>query len=147
MEKVLPVYTTKPSEMVSARIPFEDYFQEVGSQKSLIKQRLKARRKSRKARKKKEYLTWSWNHVKFCASKIELEKYYLEQKDYILNLYKNKDYPQLEKLFAPYTKAMIRSLKSYEIFLTDEEILQVYLDVLGKTGRKSLKNKIEKFWK
>ncbi len=147
MKKVLPVYTTKPSEMVSARIPFEDYFQEVGSQKSLIKQRFKARRKGRKARKKKEYLTWSWNHVKFCASKIELERYYLEQKNYILNLYKNKDYPQLEKFFAPYTRAMVRSLKNYEIFLTDEEILQVYLDVLGKTGRKALKNKIEKFWK
>ena len=63
------------------------------------------------------------------------------------NLYKNKDYPQLEKFFAPYTRAMVRSLKNYEIFLTDEEILQVYLDVLGKTGRKALKNKIEKFWK
>ena len=85
--------------------------------------------------------------MKFCATKIELERYYLEQKNYILNLYKNKDYPQLEKFFAPYTRAMVRSLKSYEIFLTDEEILQVYLDVLGKTGRKTLKNKIEKFWK
>ena len=70
----------------------EDYFQEVGSQKSLIRKRSRARRKQGHANQKKEYLNWSWNYVKFCASKIELEKYYLDNKEYIINLYKNKDY-------------------------------------------------------
>mgnify|MGYP000570978190 CR=1 FL=1 len=89
-EKVLDNYTVKLSEMVSARIRFEDYFQEVGSQKSLIRKRSRARRKQGHANQKKEYLNWSWNYVKFCASKIELEKYYLDNKEYIINLYKIK---------------------------------------------------------
>ena len=59
-EKVLDNYTVKLSEMVSARIRFEDYFQEVGSQKSLIRKRSRARRKQGHANQKKEYLNWSW---------------------------------------------------------------------------------------
>ena len=146
-QKVLPVYTPKVSEMVSARIRYEDYFQEVGSQKSFIRKRMRTRKKSGRAARKKKYLNWSWNYVKFCAYKIELEKYYLDNKDYIINLYKNKDYPALEKAFKPYTKATVKSLKNDEIFIPDEEIQHIYLDVLNKAGRTKLKAKIEKFWK
>ena len=146
-EKVLMEYRQKPAEMISARIHYEDYFQEVGSQNRLIRERMRARRKNGRARKKKEYLTWSWNYVKFCASRMKLEKYYEDQKEYILNLYKNKDYPALETIFVPYNRAMTKSLKNNEIFITDEELLEIYLDVLGKTGRTSLKSRIEKFWK
>ena len=146
-EKVLDNYTVKLSEMVSARIRFEDYFQEVGSQKSLIRKRSRARRKQGHANQKKEYLNWSWNYVKFCASKIELEKYYLDNKEYIINLYKNKDYPALEKVFVPYTKAMVKSLKNDEVFIPDEELQHIYLDMLGVAGRTNLKKKVEKFWK
>ena len=137
----------KLSEMVSARIRFEDYFQEVGSQKSLIRKRSRARRKQGHANQKKEYLNWSWNYVKFCASKIELEKYYLDNKEYIINLYKNKDYPALEKVFVPYTKAMVKSLKNDEVFIPDEELQHIYLDMLRVAGRTNLKKKVEKFWK
>jgi len=42
------------SEMVSARIRYEDYFQEVGSQKGFIKKRIRVRRKSGRANRKKE---------------------------------------------------------------------------------------------
>ena len=146
-EKILDKYTFKLSEMVSARIPFQDYFQEVGSQKSLIRKRNRARRKSGRARRKKEYLNWSWNYVKFCASKIELEKYYLDNKEYITSLYKNKDYPALEKIFVPYTRAMVKSLKNDEVFIPDEEIQHIYLAVLEKAGRTNLKKKGEKVWK
>ena len=125
----------------------EDYFQEVGSQKSLIRKRSRARRKQGHANQKKEYLNWSWNYVKFCASKIELEKYYLDNKEYIINLYKNKDYPALEKVFVPYTKAMVKSLKNDEVFIPDEELQHIYLDMLGVAGRTNLKKKVEKFWK
>ena len=146
-QKVLPVYTPKVSEMVSARIRYEDYFQEVGSQKSFIRKRMRTRKKSGRASRRKKYLNWSWNYVKFCAYKIELEKYYLDNKDYIINLYKNKDYPALEKAFNPYTRATVKSLKNDEIFIPDEELQHIYLDVLNKTGRTRLKAKIEKFWK
>ena len=85
--------------------------------------------------------------MKFCASKIELEKYYLDNKEYIINLYKNKDYPALEKVFVPYTKAMVKSLKNDEVFIPDEELQHIYLDMLGVAGRTNLKKKAEKFWK
>ena len=146
-QKILPVYTPKVSEMVSARIRYEDYFQEVGNQNRFIKKRIRARKKSGRAGRKKKYLNWSWNYVKFCAYKIELEKYYLDKKDYIINLYKNKDYPALEKVFTPYTKATTKSLKNNEIFIPDEEIYHIYMDVLNKAGRPKLKARIEKLWK
>ena len=84
--------------------------------------------------------------MKFCASRIELEKYYLDQKEYIINLYKNNDYLALEKVFAAYTKANTKSLKKDEIFVADEELEDIYLKMLEKTGRGALKEKIEKFW-
>ena len=64
-----------------------------------------------------------------------------------VNLYKNKDYPALEKVFVPYTKAMVKSLKNDEVFIPDEELQHIYLDMLGVTGRTNLKKKVEKFWK
>nr|WP_295280673.1 LicD family protein [uncultured Blautia sp.] len=146
-QKILPVYTPKVSEMVSARIRYEDYFQEVGNQNRFIKMRIRARKKSGRASRKKKYLNWSWNYVKFCAYKIELEKYYLDKKDYIINLYKNKDYPALENVFKPYTKATTKSLKNNEVFIPDEEIHHIYMDVLNKAGRPKLKARIEKLWK
>ncbi len=90
--------------------------------------------------RKKEYLNWSWNYVKFCASKIELEKYYLDNKEYIINLYKNKDYPALEKVFVPYTKAMVKSLKNDEVFIPDEELQHILSGYVGG----SRKDKSEK---
>ena len=146
-QKILPVYTPKVSEMVSARIRYEDYFQEVGNQNRFIKMRMRAGKKSGRVARKKKYLNWSWNYVKFCAYKIELEKYYLDKKDYIINLYKNKDYPALEMVFKLYTKATTKSLKNNEIFIPDEEIHHIYMDVLNKAGRPKLKARIEKLWK
>ena len=146
-EKVFEKYTPKPAEMVSALVSFEDYFQEVGNQKRLIRKRNRARRKDAFGRKHKEYLTWCWNYAKFCGSRMELENDYLKKKDFIENLYKNKDYSALEDIFAPYRKAMIKSLKNNEIFAPDEELLEIFLDVLGKTGRTALKEKVERFWR
>lgn len=96
---------------------------------------------------KESYPDRCWNYVKFCAAKITLEKYYLENKDYIINLYKNKDYPALEKIFARYTDATVKSMETDEIFVPDEELQHIYLDVLEKTGCSKLKKKVEKYWK
>ncbi|MCI5530119.1 MAG: hypothetical protein MR406_08295 [Blautia sp.] len=145
--KVFEKYIPKSSEMVSALVSYEDYFQEVGSQKSFIKKRNRARRKDTYGKNRRKYLTWCWNYAKFCGFRIELERYYLEKKDYIENLYRNKDYPALEEIFAPYTKAMVKSLKNNEIFAPDEELLEIFLDVLEKTGRTALKDRVEKFWR
>lgn len=67
---------------------------------------------------------------------------YERKKDYILNLYKNEDYVTLEKVFRPYFKMMQKSLEKGEIFAEDEEILDIYIDVLEKTGKTEQKEKI-----
>lgn len=53
----------------------------------------------------------------------------------------------MEKVFVPYTKAMVKSLKNDEVFIPDEELQHIYLDMLGVAGRTNLKKKVEKFWK
>ena len=97
--------------------------------------------------RKESYLDRSWDYVKFCASKIALEKEYLENKDCIINLYKNKDYPALEKMFARYTEATVKSMETDEVFVPDEELQHIFVDVLEKTGNVKLKKKVEKYWK
>ena len=67
---------------------------------------------------------------------------YERKKDYILNLYKNEDYVTLEKVFRPYFKMMQKSLEKGEIFAEDEEILDIYIDVLEKTGKTEQREKI-----
>ena len=83
---------------------------------------------------------------RFCAEKIRLEKYYTTHKDVIVNLYKNKDFPRLESFLAPYHQATLRSLKTQEIFVPDEEIFEIYLYILGCKGMETLKKEIENYW-
>ena len=67
---------------------------------------------------------------------------YEKKKDYIKNLYKNEDYMTLEKVFRPYFKMMQKSLQKNELFAEDEEILDIYIDVLEKTGKTVQRGKI-----
>ena len=146
-KKIFDEYSVRMNEMVSTGVSYEDYFQEVGNQKKMLREHRRSQKRAQKSRKKRAYLDESWEYVKFCASRIELEKYYLDQKEYIVNLYKNNDYLALEKVFAAYTRANTKSLKKDEIFVADEELEDIYLKMLEKTGRGALKEKIEKFWK
>ncbi len=75
-----------------------------------------------------------------------LDTFYEEKKDYIKNLYKNGDYVRLEAVFRPYTRMTQRCLKEKEIYASDEETMEIYLDVLEKTGDIELKGQIEKYW-
>ena len=95
---------------------------------------------------KEDYAAWCWEYVQFCAKKIQLEKYYADHKDYIVNLYKNKDYPRLEGFLAPYHQATLQSLKTQEIFVPDEEIFEIYLRILECKGMEPLKKEIENYW-
>ena len=67
---------------------------------------------------------------------------YESRKDYIKNLYKNEDYMTLEKFFRPYFKMMQKSLNKGELFAQDEEIFDIYVDVLEKTGKTVQREKI-----
>ena len=90
----------------------------------------------------KDYFEESWDYVEFCGKRMNLGISYERKKDYILNLYKNEDYVKLEKVFCPYFKMMQKSLEKGEIFAEDEEILDIYIDVLEKTGKTEQREKI-----
>ena len=66
----------------------------------------------------------------------------IERKDYIKNLYKNEDYITLEKVFRSYSKMMEKSFEQGELFAEDDEIFDIYVDVLEKTGKTELREKI-----
>ena len=48
----------------------------------------------------------------------------------------------LERVFRPYFKMMQKSLQKNELFAEDEEILDIYIDVLEKTGKTVQRGKI-----
>lgn len=144
--KTFSEYSVKMNEMVSARVSYEDYFQEIGKPERLLKEHFRSKKVREKAIRKKAYLERSWSYVKECAAGLELEKQYLEQKDYLMNLYRNHDYAALSKAFTAYRKVNEERLQRNEIFVADEELERIFLDMLEKTGRSSLKNRIEKFW-
>lgn len=73
---------------------------------------------------------------------MNLSVSYEKQKDYIKNLYKNEDYMTLERVFRPYFKMMQKSLQKNELFAEDEEIFDIYVDVLEKTGKTVQRSKI-----
>ena len=51
-------------------------------------------------------------------------------------------YMTLEKVFRPYFKMMQKSLQKNELFAEDEEIFDIYIDVLEKTGKTVQRGKI-----
>lgn len=144
----VPAEEPKPdwTVMTSALVSYEDYFQETGSLKKIIKARRRQYLKDSIGRRRQRYYNWCWNYAKLCAGQRELDVYYEEKKDYIKNLYKNGDYVRLEAVFRPYTRMNQRCLKEKEIYASDEEMMEIYLDVLEKTGNGELKRQIERYW-
>ena len=137
-----PKYSVPGQSIISARVSYAELWKEWGSFDRFVKERLKSVRKVRKSRKMKDYFEESWDYVEFCGKRMNLGISYERKKDYILNLYKNEDYVTLEKVFRPYFKMMQKSLEKGEIFAEDEEILDIYIDVLEKTGKTEQREKI-----
>lgn len=146
-EQAAEEYKPDPAVMTSALVGYEEFFQETGDPKKLIKARRKQYLKDSIGRRRQRYYNWCWSYAKLCAGKRKLNAYYSERKDYIKNLYKSGDYMRLETIFRPYTKLMLRCLKEKEIYVADEEILEIYLAVLKITGNEELKGQIEKYWR
>ena len=42
---------------------------------------------------------------------------------------------------------MVKSLKNDEVFIPDEELQHIYLDMLGGSRKDKSEKKVEKFWK
>lgn len=47
-------------------------------------------------------------------------------------------------MFARYTEATVKSMETDEVFVPDEELQHIFVDVLEKTGNVKLKKKVEK---
>ena len=107
-----PRYVTPIALVVSARVSYTQFWKESG------------------------------NFEKYCKERMNLGVSYEKQKDYIKNLYKNEDYMTLERVFRPYFKMMQKSLQKNELFAEDEEIFDIYVDVLEKTGKTVQRSKI-----
>lgn len=144
----IPAEDVKPdwSVLVSALVGYEDYMADVGSIKKLIRARRRLYLWDSIGRRRQRYYKWCWNYAKLCADHRELDKFYEGKVDYIKNLYKSGDLMRLEAIFRPYTRMMQRCLKEDEIYVSDEEVMKIYLDVLEKTGNLDLKKQIEKYW-
>ncbi len=135
-------YVIPSQTIISAEVSYSQMWKEAGNFDGFVKERLKIMKKIRKSRRMKEYFDESWEYVEFCGKRMNLGIFYEKNKDYIKNLYKNEDFMTLEKFFRPYYKMMQKSLEKGEIFAEDEEILDIYTDVLEKTGKTVQREKI-----
>ena len=136
---VQPVHT-----IVSARVRGDSFMEHTDELKEYFKERNAMLRKNRKTSRLRSYLMQSWRYAGFCAKRMNLGVDYEKRKEYIKNLYKSEDYLRLEKEFKPYAKAMNKSLKMGELFARDEEIFDIYVDTISKTGKMVQKEKIDK---
>lgn len=137
-----PRYVTPIALAVSARVSYTQFWKEAGDFEKYSKERMRNARKLARSRRHKEYFNECWDYVEFCGERMNMGVKYEKQKDYIKNLYKNEDYMTLEKVFRPYFKMMQKSLQKNELFAEDEEILDIYIDVLEKTGKTVQRGKI-----
>lgn len=133
--------------MISARISCEDFLREAGPLKKLVKARRRQFLADNYADRSKEYFNWCWEYAKLCADRKELTADYTGKKEYIRNLWENRDLARLEKAFQPYKKMMNRCLDAEEIFEPDPEILDIYLGYLEETGALKTLEKIRTYRK
>ena len=109
--------------VVSARVSYTQFWKESGNFEKYCKERMKNARKLARSRRHKDYFNECWDYVEFCGERMNLSVSYEKQKDYIKNLYKNEDYMTRERA-------------------EDEEIFDIYVDVLEKTGKTVQRSKI-----
>ena len=83
--------------------------------------------------------------MKLKGEGVNLAEVYTRKKEYLLNLMENRDYPRLSEELKDYDKIMKKYLEAGELYAPDQEIFQIYLQLLLATGKKSLLNKIKKF--
>lgn len=137
-----PVYVQGSQMVISARVSWEQFRNETEGLEKMVVERIRRGKKRARLRKRKGYFNECWDYACFCAERMKLGNDYKKKKDYILNLHKNEDYLTLEKIFKPYSKMMLKSLLKEEVFMKDEEIFDIYMDVLDKTGKAAQKSQI-----
>ena len=137
-----PQYVMPPQMIISARVSYTQVWKEAGNFEKYCKERRKNVRRLVRSRSMKECFNECWDYVEFCGRRMNLGVTFERRKDYIKNLYKNEDYITLEKVFRSYSKMMEKSFEQGELFAEDDEIFDIYVDVLEKTGKTELREKI-----
>ena len=137
-----PKYVMPPQMIISARVSYTQVWKEAGNFEKYCKERRKNVRRLVRSRSMKECFNECWDYVEFCGRRMNLGVTFERRKDYIKNLYKNEDYITLEKVFRSYSKMMEKSFEQGELFAEDDEIFDIYVDVLEKTGKTELREKI-----
>lgn len=132
--------------MFSARIGCEEFLKEAGPSRKQIKRRRRLCLADQYIYHHcKEYAEECWDYAKKCGSRQELRMIYDGKKEYIRNLWENRDLPALDRVFRPCEKMMKRCFQTEEIFQMDEEIMEIYLEYLQVSGKTKLLMNIEKY--
>ena len=146
MNKLTEPYIPSMTVITSTNIPFREFLDRYSGQvKTLVKERRNQYNKDRKGRKSREYLDWSWNYVTLKGEGVNLAEAYARKKEYLLNLMEYRDFPRLSEELKDYDKIMKKYQETGELYAPDQEIFQIYLQLLLATGKKGLLNKIKKF--
>ena len=141
-DKVSPMTT-----MTSARVSCEEFLKEAGPLKALVKERRRQFLADNYALHYKDYFNWCWDYARTCAARKDLEAVYVRKKEYICNLWENRDFVRLETVFRPFKKMMKQCMEAEEIFEPDAEILEIYLNYLQATGALKTLDKIQSYQK
>lgn len=145
LNKLSEPYVPSMTVITSTNISCEDFLAKYSQEvKNLVKERKDQYDKDKKGRKAREYLDWSWNYVKTKGEGVNLAGVYAQKKEYLANLLDNQDYPRLSGEMKDYDRVMKKYLEAGEVYKPDEEIFQIYWKLLEATGKKSLRNKIQR---
>ena len=129
--------------IVSARVGFEAYFAQVENPTKLLKAFRRQYLRDAIGRRRQRYLKRWWKYARLCADKRNTALYYKGKKTYLENLYRCGDFVALDAAFARYTRIMRRCLTEREIYRPDDEIYEIYLEFLEKTGKLDLSQQIK----
>ena len=131
--------------MISTRVSCEEFLREAGPLKKLVRARRRQFLTDNYINRSRDYFNWCWEYAKICAARRELSAVYIRKKDYIRNLWEDRDLVRLEEVFRPYKKMMKQCMDVEEVFEPDEEILDIYMRYLQETGALKTLEKIRNY--
>ena len=138
-------YHSSPIWIVNARVSCEAFLSQVGSLKKITKDRRSLFVKKDPFRgERRKTIDDAWKYLKTLEAGLNLAEPYKERRDTLRRLLEEKEYLWMERIFDRYTDMMDRFLRFGKVYYIDEELHQMYLEMLRHTGRGRYCNKIEK---
>jgi hypothetical protein len=124
--------------IVDGEIPYEEYLREIAGDSARmealgeIKKKLDSVREARKPYAKKA--SRDWNAVTRADLRFKLWEVFKPEKDKIIAMHEAGDYEGLMAAFEPYTRAMAEYEKKKLVFSFDNDLLEIYYDLLAYQG-------------